>query len=157
MANYTSLPDALSAKEGTAYITINGQNRELFEVQSISANIEKTVVEKNMLGSRVKQHKIIGLNISGAMTLALMAGDHLDATIDYLKTGVYPQITLRLKNLDRASTVGGREVLLSNVITTTDLLAMLDTESDDIVTYDTECTADGIEILNDFVRPANYR
>ena len=155
--NYVKLSDTLSAQEGNVYITIAGQNRPLFEVVKISASVEKDVKEKKMLGNRITQHKIIGASISGSVTLALMNGDLLKATVAYLKTGVYPSITIQLKNLDQASTVGTRQAALTGVIFKTELISMLDSDSDDIVTYDTDFTADGIELLNDFVLPANYR
>ncbi len=155
--NYTKLSDTLSANEGTVYITINGQNRPLFELVKAEASIEKVVVEKKMLGNRIPQHKVIGAKISGSATLALMNGDLLKATIDFLKTGAYPNIKLQLKNLDKQSTVGARDVALTNIIFTKELLAMLDADSEDVITYDTDFTADGIELLNDFVLPQNYR
>lgn len=155
--NFTRLSDTLSTNEGTAYITINGQNRQLFEVVKIEANIEKTVLEKRMLGNKITQHKVIGAKITGSATLALMNGDLLKATLNYLKTGVYPNIKLQLKNLDPSSTVGAREVILTGVIFNNDLLSLLDSDSEDMATFDTDFTADGIEVLSDFILPQNYR
>jgi hypothetical protein len=155
--NFTRLADTLSTNEGTAYITINGQNRQLFEVVKIEANIEKTILEKRMLGNKITQHKVIGAKITGSATLALMNGDLLKATLNYLKTGVYPNIKLQLKNLDPSSTVGAREVVLTGVIFNNDLLSLLDSDSEDMATFDTDFTADGIEVLSDFKLPQNYR
>ena len=147
---FTKLGDALSASEGAAYITIGGRNRPFAEVIKVDARIEKKVLEKKLLGSRVAQHKVVGLNISGSMTLQLVKGDLLEATMEYSKTGVFPNISILLRNDDPASTYGIRETLLTGVIPTTDLLGMLDGESEDIVTYDTDFTADGVEPLNNF-------
>lgn len=155
--NFTKLTDALSANEGTAYISINGQNRPLFELIKVEVNIEKVVIEKKMLGRKIPQHKVIGAKINGSATLALMSGDILKATLNFLKTGVYPNIKLQLKNVDQQSTIGARDVALTDVIFNKDLLAMLDSDSEDIITYDSDFTADGIELLNDFVLPQNYR
>lgn len=155
--NFTRLADTLSTNEGTAYITINGQNRQLFEVVKIEANIEKTILEKRMLGNKITQHKVIGAKITGSATLALMNGDLLKATLNYLKTGVYPNIKLQLKNLDPSSTVGAREVILTGVIFNNDLLSLLDSDSEDMATFDTDFTADGIEVLSDFKLPQSYR
>jgi hypothetical protein len=155
--NFTRLADTLSTNEGTAYITINGQNRQLFEVMKIEANIEKTILEKRMLGNKITQHKVIGAKITGSATLALMNGDLLKATLNYLKTGVYPNIKLQLKNLDPSSTVGAREVILTGVIFNNDLLSLLDSDSEDMATFDTDFTADGIEVLSDFKLPQSYR
>lgn len=144
---FTRLPEALSASEGTAFITIDGRNRPFADVISLTSNIEKSVVEKKLLGSRVKQHKVVGLSISGSMTLQLINGDMLAATLQYLKTGRYPNISIQVVNDDPASAYGKRDVLLTGVIPVTDLLVMLDGEAEDIITYDTDFTADGIQLL----------
>jgi hypothetical protein len=86
-----------------------------------------------------------------------MNGDLLKATLNYLKTGVYPNIKLQLKNLDPSSTVGAREVVLTGVIFNNDLLSLLDSDSEDMATFDTDFTADGIEVLSDFKLPQSYR
>lgn len=155
--NFAKLTDTLSTNEGAAYVTINGQNRQLFELVKIEASIEKIVLEKKMLGNKIPQHKVIGAKISGSATLALMTGDLLGATLAYLKTGVYPSIKLQLKNLDQQSTIGSRDVALTGVIFNKDLLSMLDADSEEMITFDTDFTADGIELLSDFVLPQNYR
>ena len=155
--NYTRLSDTLSANEGTAYITIDGQNRALFELVKIEANIEKTVMEKKMLGNKIPQHKVTGAKISGSATMALMNGDLLKATMDFLETGVYPNIKLQIKNMDQQSSVGSREIALTGVIFNKDLLTMLDADSEEMVTFDSDFTADGIELLSDFELPQNYR
>ncbi len=155
--NYTRLSDTLSANEGTAYITIDGQNRPLFELVKIEASIEKTVMEKKMLGNKIPQHKVTGAKISGSATMALMNGDLLKATMDFLQTGVYPNIKLQIKNLDQQSSIGSREIALTGVIFNKDLLTMLDADSEEMVTFDSDFTADGIELLSDFELPQNYR
>lgn len=155
--NYTRLSDTLSANEGTAYITIDGQNRPLFELVKIEASIEKTVMEKKMLGNKIPQHKVTGAKISGSATMALMNGDLLKATMDFLQTGVYPNIKLQIKNLDQQSSIGSRELALTGVIFNKDLLTMLDADSEEMVTFDSDFTADGIELLSDFELPQNYR
>lgn len=155
--NYANLSDTLSANEGSCYITISGQNRELFELLKAEAFIEKTVLEKKMLGNKIPQHKVIGAKIIGSATLALMNGDLLKATLEYLRTGIYPIMTLHLKNHDKQSTVGSRNVALTKIIFAKDLLSLLDAESEDIIIFESDFTADGIELLNDFVLPQNYR
>lgn len=147
---YTKLGDALSASEGSAYITIAGRNRTFADVMAFQSNLDKNVLEKKLLGSRVTQHKVVGLSISGSMTLQMIKGDLLDATIEYLKTGKFPNISILVRNEDPASPYGVREVVYTGVIPTTDLLSMLDGESEDIITYDTDFTADGVEILKNF-------
>ena len=55
--NYTRLADTISSHEGKAYITIDGQNRELFEVSTLSAQIDLIVQERRLLGHRMAQQR----------------------------------------------------------------------------------------------------
>lgn len=155
--NYTRLADTLSAKEGKAYITINGQNRELFEISSLNAQIDMVVQERRMLGHRMTQHKIVGANGTGSMTMYFMNSQMLNQAIQYIKTGQFKGFKIQAKNDDPQSTIGKQEVILLNVLPTTFPAAILDDQSDDPITFDTDFTFDDIEALSTFNLPGNYR
>lgn len=154
--NYTRLSDTIAADEGIAYITINGQNRELFELQSIRAQIDLIVQERRMLGHKMTQHKVVGATGTGSATLYFMNSEHLNNAIQYIKTGKIAPIKVQIKNEDPQSTVGKQEVVLMNVIFATVPAAAVE-ESDDPLTFDTDFTFDDIENLESFQLPANYR
>jgi len=155
--NYTRLSDTISAKEGKAYITINGQNRELFEISALTAQIELNVQERRMLGHRMTQHKVVGATGTGSMTMYFMNSEMLNQAIQYLRTGNYRGLKLQVKNEDPQSTVGKQEVVLLNVILASIPAAILDDQSDDPITFDTDFTFDDIENLKSFRLPENYR
>ena len=155
--NYTRLPDTISAREGKAYITINGQNRELFEISALTAQIDLTVQERRMLGHRMTQHKVVGATGTGSMTMYFMNSEILNQAIQYLRTGNYKGLKIQVKNEDPQSTVGKQEVVLLNVILATIPVATLDDQSDDPITFDTDFTFDDIEVLESFNPPENYR
>jgi len=155
--NYTRLTDTISSHEGKAYITIDGQNRELFEVSAITAQIELIVQERRLLGHRMTQHKVVGATGTGSMTMYFMNSQMLNQAIKFLKSGQYRGIKLQIKNDDPASTVGKQEVVLLNVILNTIPVAILDDSSDDPITFDTDFTFDNIENLESFKLPENYR
>lgn len=155
--NYTRLPDTISAREGKAYITINGQNRELFEISALTAQIDLTVQERRMLGHRMTQHKVVGATGTGSMTVYFMNSQMLNQAIQYLRTGNYRGLKIQVKNEDPQSTVGRQEVVLLNVILASIPAAILDDQSDDPITFDTDFTFDDIEILESFKPPVNYR
>lgn len=155
--NYTRLSDTISSHEGKAYITINGQNRELFELSSLTAQIDYTVQERRMLGHRMTQHKIVGATGTGSMTMYFMNSEMLNQAIQYLKTGNYKGLKIQVKNEDPQSTVGRQEVVLLNVILASIPAAILDDDSDDPITFDTDFTFDDIENLESFELPENYR
>lgn len=155
--NYVKLSDTISSKEGKAYITINGQNRELFEISSLTAQLELNVQARQMLGHRMVQHKVIGAEGTGSMTMYFMNSDMLKLAIQYIKNGSYGGLKLQIKNEDAQSTIGKQEVVLLGVLLNTIPVATLDDQSDDPITIDTDFTFDDIEGLSFFDLPANYR
>ena len=155
--NYTRLADTISSQEGKAYITIDGQNRELFEISSLTAQIELNVQERRMLGHRMTQHKVVGASGTGSMTIYFMNSQMLNQAIQYLRTGNYKGLKIQVKNEDPQSTIGKQEVVLLNVILATIPVTTLDDQSDDPITFDTDFTFDDIEVLEGFKLPENYR
>lgn len=87
--NYTRLSDTISSKEGTAIITINGKNRVLFEISSLKAQLDLTVQARRMMGHRMVQHKVVGAEGTGSMTMYFMNSDMLKMAIQYIKSGKY--------------------------------------------------------------------
>ena len=154
--NYTRLSDTIIAQEGTATITIDGKNRELFEISSLRAQLDMVVQERRMLGHRMTQHKVTGVTGSGSATLYFMNSEQLTQAIKYINDGTRGSISIQVKINDPQSTVGEQEVLLSNVIFNTIPVTALE-ESDDPVTFDSDFTFDSISSLSSFNLPENYR
>ena len=155
--NYTRLADTISSKEGKAFITINGSNRELFEISSLKAQLDLSVQSRRMLGHRMTQHKVVGAEGTGSMTMYFMNSDMLKLAIEYIKKGSYGGLKLQIKNEDSQSTIGTQEVVLLNVLLNSIPVTTLDDQSDDPVTIDTDFTFDDIEGLSYFDVPENYR
>lgn len=155
--NYTRLADTISSKEGKAYITINGENRELFEISKLTAQLELNIQSRNMLGHRMTQHKVTGAEGTGSMTMYFMNSDMLRLAIQYIKEGKYGGLKLQVRNEDEQSTIGAQEVVLLNVLLKTVPITTLDDQSDDPITIDTDFTFDDIEGLSYFDLPESYR
>ncbi|WMJ78501.1 MULTISPECIES: phage tail tube protein [unclassified Sedimentibacter] len=155
--NYTRLADTISSKEGKAYITIDGINRELFEISSLSAQLELNIQARRMLGHRMTQHKVTGAEGTGSMTMYFMNSSMLKQALNYIKKGSYGGIKIQVKNEDEQSTVGAQEVMLLNVLLGSIPVATIDDQSDDPVTVDADFTFDDIEVLSYFNLPENYR
>lgn len=156
MDNYTRISDTVSASEGKVFITIDGQFRELFELQSLRAQIELIVQARRMLGNRMEQHKVTGARGTGSATLYFMNSQQLNNTIEYIRSGRFANNKLQVKNEDSQSTIGKQEVVLLNAIFATIPVAAVE-ESDDPITFDSDFTFDGIDNLRPFALPSNYR
>lgn len=157
MDTYAKLSDTLSSHEGKAFITIDGSNREMFEISNLRAQLEYTITSKRMLGNRMMQHKIVGAEGTGSMTMYFANSELLNQAINYINNGTKPGITIQSYNEDAQSTIGKQEVVLYNCILNTIPVAAIDDSSDDPITFDTDFTFDSISPLSSFVLPANYR
>lgn len=154
---HVRLNDTISSKEGKAFITVDGQNRELFEISSINAQLDLMIQSRPMLGHRMTQHKVVGAEGTGSMTMYFMNSEMLRMAIEYIKNGKMPEIKLQIKNEDNQSTVGKQEVILLGVVLNSIPVASIDDSSDDPITVDTDFTFDDIEGLSYFDLPLNYR
>lgn len=155
--NYTRLTDTISSKEGKVFITINGSNRELFEISNIKAQLDLIIQARRMMGHRMTQHKVVGAEGTGSMTMYFMNSDMLRLAIAYIKEGKYGGLKLQVKNEDAQSTIGAQEVVMLNVLLKTIPVATIDDQSDDPITIDTDFTFDDLEGLSFFNLPENYR
>lgn len=157
MGNYTKISDLVSGNEGSAFITIDGQNRYFFELSKIEASIEFTVIAKKLLGHRLKQHKVVGAEGKGSMTIYNVSPAALAVYQEYIKTGKTPQISIQTTNEDTSSTVGRRTVVMRNITMAKVPVTNIDDSSEDLNTVDTDFTFDDLDELESYVLPENMR
>ena len=157
MSNYTRLADTISSKEGKAFITIDGVNRELFEISSLKAQLDLIIQSRRMMGHRMTQHKVTGAEGTGSMTMYFMNSDMLKLAIAYIKQGKYGGLKLQVRNEDAQSTIGAQEVVMLNVLLKTIPVATIHDESHDPITIDTDFTFDDLDGLSYFTLPENFR
>lgn len=157
MTNTTKIADLVSGNEGSAWITVDGTNRYFFELSKIEANIEFTVIAKKLLGQRMKQHKVVGAEGKGSMTIYNVSPAALDIYKEYIKNGRTPVISIQTTNEDKSSTIGKRTVNMRNVLLAKVPVAYLDDASEELNTTDTDFTFDALDDLESYVLPENMR
>lgn len=157
MSKYTKISDLVSGNEGSAYITIDGQNRYFFELSKLEANIEFTVIAKRLLGHRMKQHKVVSAEGKGNMSIYNVSPAALAIYNQYVKDGKTPHISIQTTNEDTGSTIGRRTVVMRNIILAKVPVAYLDDESEDLNKMDTDFTFDDVDDLESYVLPENMR
>ena len=155
--NYTKINDLVTGSEGSAYITTDGQNRYFFELSKIEANIEFTVIAKKLLGHRMKQHKVVGAEGKGTVTMYNVSPAALAIYQQYIKEGKTPQISIQTTNEDTGSTIGRRTVVMRNCILAKVQVAYLEDGSEDLNTTDSDFTFDDVDELESYVLPENMR
>ena len=158
MANkYTKISDLVTGTEGSAYITVDGENRYFFEMSSIDATIEFTVLAKRLLGHRMKQHKVVGAEGKGTLTMYNVSPAALAIYQEYIRNGTVPSISIQTTNEDTGSTIGRRVVVMRNVIMAKVPVAHLDDSSEELDTTDSDFTFDDLDDLESYVLPENMR
>lgn len=155
--NYTKISDLVTGNEGSAYITVNGENRHFFELAKIDANIEFTVIAKKLLGHRMKQHKVAGAEGKGSITMYNVSPAALAVYNQYIKEGKTPEISIQTTNEDTGSTIGRRTVVMRNCILAKVPVVYLDDSSEELNTTDTDFTFDNVDDLESYVLPENMR
>ena len=133
------------------------QNRYFFELSKIEANIEFTVIAKKLLGHRMKQHKVVGAEGKGTVTMYNVSPAALEIYHQYIKEGKTPQISIQTTNEDAASTIGKRTVVMRNCILAKVPVVYLEDGSEDLNTTDTDLTFDDLDDLESYVLPENMR
>lgn len=155
--NYTKIKDLVTGSEGTAYITVDGQNRYFFELSKIDVTVEFTVIARKLLGHRMKQHKVTAAEGKGSLTIYNVSPAALAAYQQYIKEGSVPNISIQTTNSDPASTIGRRTVAMRNCILAKVPVAYLEDGSEDLNTTDTDFTFDDLDDLESYTLPENMR
>lgn len=154
---YTKISDLVTGSDGSAFITIDGQNRYFFELSKIESNIEFLVIAKKLLGHRMKQHKVVGAEGKGSITMYNVSPAALAIYQQYIKEGKTPQISIQTTNEDTGSTIGRRTVVMRNCILAKVPVAYLEDGSEDLNTMDSDFTFDDLDDLENYKLPENMR
>lgn len=141
--------DAISSKEGTAFITINGRNHDLFYAKKIETKMSKNKEDVKAIGKRSVGKKATSWSGSGTLTIHAVTSVFKEMFVDYANNGVDQYFSLQLTNED-TSTKWGRE---TKVLTgcNFDEIDFANLDSDDgLLEQELPFTFDGVELLEKF-------
>ena len=141
--------DALNGKQGSAFMTINGQNIEMFNIKKFQSDAEFQETDFKVVGTTLVQKKTTGVTLTGTMTIYYGTPHFLRLLQEYLKTGRLPHYTLQITNDDPAASVGTQTVVLYNVKLQKLPVAMLDAHAD-FLEMEVSFSYTNIEVLNYF-------
>lgn len=144
--------DALNGKEGRAFITINGQQQELFNCKNVKLDYSLESSDFKLVGTRLVQKKTTGITFSGSMTIIYGTRWFKDLVRQYVLTGQPPYFTLMVKNSDPATSVGVQNYAFYNCRINSGNLAQLDADAD-FLTEDVQFDFTSYEPLESFHSP----
>ena len=122
--------DALNGKSGTGFLTINGENHEMFGMKKFQADAEFQESDFKVVGTTLVQKKTTGVALTGSMTIYYGTPYFLQMLQEYLKTGRLPYFTLQITNDDPSTSIGSQTVVLYNVKLQKLPIAMLDADAE---------------------------
>lgn len=141
--------DALNGKEGSAFMTINGRNIEMFGMKKFQSDAEFQEADFKVVGTRLVQKKTTGVSLTGSMTIYYGTPHFLRLLQEYIKTGRLPYFTLQITNEDPSTSVGTQTVVFYNVKLQKLPVAMLDADAD-FLEMKVSFSYTSLEVLNYF-------
>jgi len=144
--------DALNGKSGSAFMTIDGENHEIFQMKKLHSDAEFQESDFKVVGTTLVQKKTTGVSLTGSMTIYYGSPYFLKLLQRYLKTGQLPYFTLQITNDDPSTSVGSQTVVLYNVKLQKLPVAMLDADAD-FLEMEVTFSYTGLEVLNYFTDP----
>ena len=145
--------DALNGKSGRAFLTINGQNQELFNLKKLQVDAEFQEGDFKVVGTTLVQKKTTGVTMTGTMTIYFGTPVFLQMLQTYLKTGRLPYFTIQVDNDDPSVSVGRQVVALYNVKLSKVPIALLDADAEWLEEED-GFSFTSVEVLQAFHAPA---
>ena len=82
--------DAVNGKEGRGFMTIDGENHEMFGLKKFQSDAEFQEADFKVVGTRLVQKKTTGVALTGSMTIYYGTPYFLKLLQEYLKTGKLP-------------------------------------------------------------------
>ena len=122
--------DAVNGKEGRGFMTIGGENHEMFGLKKFQSDAEFQEADFKVVGTRLVQKKTTGVSLTGSMTIYYGTPYFLKLLQEYLKTGKLPYFTIQITNDDPSTSVGTQTVVFYNVKLQKLSVAVLDAEAD---------------------------
>lgn len=144
--------DAVNGKSGSGFITIDGENHQMFGMKKFQSDAEFQEEDFKVVGITLVQTKTTGVKLSGTMTLYYGSPYFLQLLNEYLKTGKLPYFTMQIENNDPSSTVGTQTVVFYNVKLNKLPISKLDAETS-ALDMEVGFTFTNVEILNWFHDP----
>lgn len=141
--------DALNGKQGSAFITLDGRNIEMFGLKKFNSDAELQESDFKVVGTTLVQKKTTGVSLTGSMTIYYGTPHFIRILQDYIKTGKLPYFTIQITNDDPSTSVGTQTVVLYNVKLQKVPVAVLDAEAD-FLEMEVSFSYTSMEVLNYF-------
>ena len=148
---YMRIDEAISGKEGKAFATIDGNVEFMFNVRKLEATVTANKITRTPINSRATQHRKIGWEGAGSLTLYFSSDKYRALMQRYIETGVDTFFDIQVTNADpqNVDRIGRQIVRLLRVNLDSSLIAMLDEEAE-LLEEEVPFTFEGVEYIERF-------
>lgn len=146
MSNTFTSQNTVSSNQATGFITINGQNHELFYAKSMEATITKNKEEIRALGSRMVGHKTTSVQGAGTLVIYAVTSLYKELMVKYVNEGIDTYFTINAIVEDPSASYGRESVLLTGCNFDEIMVARFDSE-DGVQELEMPFTFEGVELL----------
>ena len=142
--------DTLHGAAGKAFLTINGQVKELFGAKKVQTQAEISSTDMKVIGTKKTQNKPGSVKQTGTGTVYYGTSHFVEMLAQYIHDGVMPYFTLQTTNDDKATSVGVQTIAYYNCkLSGTVPLSVLDADAD-MLTFDFSFTYEDFENISRF-------
>lgn len=146
--------DALNGKQGKAFLTLNGENHELFSIKKLQTDVEYQKADFKVVGTTTVQQKTTGAKKTGTMTIYYGTPLFIQMAQEYEKNGKVVYFDIQVENDDPATSVGSQTVVYYDCSLDKIPLSMLDSDSD-FLEEEVSFSFTSFEVLDNFNNPTN--
>lgn len=145
--------DTIHGAAGKAFITVNGQVKELFGAKKIDAKANIAASDMKVIGTKRVQTKNGGAKMTGTGTMYYCTSEFVKMAAQYVHTGKMPKFNMQVTNDDKAASIGVQTVALYGCQLTGDIPITTLDDSTDMLTFDFSFSFEDFEILSEFKAP----
>lgn len=145
--------DALNGKQGKAFITIDGENKELFSIKKFQTDYEYQKTDFKVVGTTTVQQKTTGVKKTGSMTIYYGTPLFIKMAAEYERNGKVLYFDIQVENDDPSSSVGKQTVAYYGCSLDKIPLSMLDADSE-FLEAEVGFSFTAFEVLDWFTDPA---
>lgn len=140
---------SISATEAKAFLTVDGQNYELFYAKKIEAKITKNKEEVRAIGGRMVGHKATSAQGAGTLTINETTSMFKEMFLKYVNEGIDVYFDLQVTNED-PSTSYGRETKILKYCNFDEIMIASFDDEDGTLQQELPFTFEGIELIEKF-------
>ena len=150
MAQTMHARNAVSAKMGECYITIDGNRYNFMSAINVEVTFEKNKTEVPILGRMNRGHKSTGSSITGSAEFHMNNSIWRGLAYRFQETGKDLYFDMQITIADPTTEIGRQTIMLYDCNFDSVILAAFDADSDDVLTESIDFTAERFEMPEKF-------